>query len=333
MAVKQGDMFPMIHLLKWKLSNVPQWSHSTLVDLQQLYVRNVFLFCFGLSVTRQFFGPNIICQLDGHRLTQEMLDTKCFINGTFTDFTKTEDAIVPSLNHDYYQWVSLVLLLMAISFHFPFRIWSKYASQFIKELTTHVKTEEDCNRVIHVIRQSQGNNLFWKMFLLECVYFMHLVLQIALMDQFFNRMWSLSKWSYTAIDLLFPEMASCWYDFFSVGDITTGRFRCLLPLNSVYRKVFWITYPVYISLLVLHACFFVYRLCLAVHFGKEWINVWWSLQIAKSRAESWLAKHTLQTAWVKRKKTFEKEDYVSMNNVRVEKPHDVEYQSIEECQL
>lgn len=321
----------MVQLLKWKLSNVPQWSHSTLVDLQQLYVRNVFLFCFGLSMTRQFFGPNIICQLDGNRLTQDMLDTKCFINGTFTDFSDTENAIVPSLNHNYYQWVSLVLLLMAFSFHFPFRMWAKYASQFIKELSTCLKTEEDCCRVIHIIRQSRGNHLFWKMFLLECIYFMHLVLQIVLMDQFFNRIWSLSKWSHTAIDLLFPDMSSCFYDFYSVGGITTGRFRCLLPLNSVYRKVFWIIYPVFVSLMALHVLFFVYRLCLAIYFGKEWINEWWCVQVAKSRAESWLAKDSLHKAWVQRKKTFGKEEYVSMHNLQAEKTPEAEYMAVDEC--
>ncbi|GFY40488.1 hypothetical protein TNIN_7361 [Trichonephila inaurata madagascariensis] len=56
----------------------------------------------------QSFGPNV---LSTH------LD----------NFSGVQEPILPVLYHDYYQWVSIVLLLQAISFHLPFRLWSKYS--------------------------------------------------------------------------------------------------------------------------------------------------------------------------------------------------------------
>lgn len=309
-------MFPIMQLVKWKQAHIPKWSHSALVDFQQIHVRNIFLFCFGLSMSRQFFGANIICQLDGNSLSQDFADTKCFINSTFTNFSKTNDAIVPVLYHDYYQWISIVLLMLAINIHFPFRIWSKHVSQFIKEITANLKTTEDCTRVIQVIQDSRGDYLFWKTFGLECAYFIHLVIQIVLLDWFFNHMWSLSGWSYTVINMLFPETALCFYEYYTGGGNSSGRFRCLLPLNSVYRKIFWVLYSLYLGLLVLHASFFVYRLFLAIYFGKKWINMWWSIKIAKGQAQSWSAKNTLHQALIQRRVTLKEREYLHpMNNL------------------
>ncbi|GFR05878.1 innexin [Trichonephila clavata] len=200
-----------------------------IVDFNQIHVRNLFLFCFALSISRQYFGENIHCQLDGHKVSQSFLDTKCFINGTLTNFSGVENPILPVLYHDYYQWVSIVLLLQALSFHLPFRLYSKTLHSYVQELTIQKVEPSEYDRVFQVITASQGHGMFWKLWTLECVYAAHLLCQIVLLNVFFHRVWSLSSWSWSAIPMLFPDMGTCLYDYFSGGGQTTGRFRCLLP--------------------------------------------------------------------------------------------------------
>ncbi|GFY61761.1 innexin [Trichonephila inaurata madagascariensis] len=312
-------MLPLA-LLKWKSRDVSPKSHSLLVDFNQIHVRNLFLFCFALSISRQYFGENINCQIDGHRVSQSFLDTKCFINGTLTNFSGVQEPILPVLYHDYYQWVSIVLLLQAISFHLPFRLWSKNIHSYVQELTIQKFEKSECDRVFNVITSSKGNGIFWKIWTLECFYAAQLICQIFLLNLFFHRVWSLSRWSWSAIPILFPEMGTCIYDYFSGGGQTAGRFRCLLPLNSVYRKVFFVIYGLFAILLVLHKVFFLYRLFLTIRLGPKWINMWWSLQIAQDVANSWHGKQTLNRKW--RRFTDKTEslesDYVSMELQKVE---------------
>ncbi|GFR30998.1 innexin [Trichonephila clavata] len=308
-------MLPLT-LLKWKSRDVSPKSHSFLIDFNQIHVRNLFLFCFALSISRQYFGENIHCQLDGHKVSQSFLDTKCFINGTLTNFSGVENPILPVLYHDYYQWVSIVLLLQALSFHLPFRLYSKTLHSYVQELTIQKVEPSEYDRVFQVITASQGHGMFWKLWTLECVYAAHLLCQIVLLNVFFHRVWSLSSWSWSAIPMLFPDMGTCLYDYFSGGGQTTGRFRCLLPLNSVYRKIFWVVYGLFASLLVLHTIFFLYRLLLTIRKGPKWINMWWSLQIATSVSKSWHGKQVLHKKW--RRYMDNETDYVSMELQKVE---------------
>ncbi|GFT26052.1 uncharacterized protein NPIL_17131 [Nephila pilipes] len=92
-------------------------------------------------------------------------------------------------------------------------------------------------------------------------------------------------------------MGTCMYDYFTSGGQTTGKFRCLLPLNSVYRKVFCVVYGLFVVLMVLHKVFFLYRLILTIRMGPKWVNMWWSMQIAKNEAKTWYDKQTLTKKW------------------------------------
>lgn len=107
-------MLPLLHLLKWKGSHRGNiQSCSMLVDFNQIHIRNLFLFCFGLGLAKQMFGENIECQHNKHDIEKKVLEMKCFINYTRTTFMDE------TLIHDFYQWIPVILLLLAFSFHFP----------------------------------------------------------------------------------------------------------------------------------------------------------------------------------------------------------------------
>ncbi|GBO20043.1 hypothetical protein AVEN_86387-1 [Araneus ventricosus] len=97
-------MIPLVQLLKFKGAGR---SHSIIIDFNQIYVRNLLLFGFGLCMARQFSGPDIICHIDTKSIDALYINTKCFINGTMTLPTEQQDNVI---YHNYYQWVSIVLL-------------------------------------------------------------------------------------------------------------------------------------------------------------------------------------------------------------------------------
>ncbi|GFQ80880.1 hypothetical protein TNCT_202241, partial [Trichonephila clavata] len=54
--------------------------------------------------------------------------------------------------------------------------------------------------------------------------------------------------------------------------------------------------------------------------GPKWINMWWSLQIAKDEAKSWQGKQTLNRKWRRftNKSESLENDYVSMELQKIE---------------
>lgn len=81
--------------------------------------------------------------------------------------------------------------------------------------------------------------------------------------------------------------------------MTTGRFQCLLPLSSVYRRIFYVIYPVMCILLALNILFFIYRVILVVRVKRKMINVWWTIEIVKRDTETWNAKLYMINSWEK----------------------------------
>ncbi|GFQ78692.1 innexin [Trichonephila clavata] len=96
----------------------------------------------------------------------------------------------------------------ALSFHLPFRLYSKTLHSYVQELTIQKVEPSEYDRVFQVITASQGHGMFWKLWTLECVYAAHLLCQIVLLNVFFHRVWSLSSWSWSVIPMLFPDMGT-----------------------------------------------------------------------------------------------------------------------------
>lgn len=271
-------MNPLLHLIKF--GSKRRQSHSVLIDLQQIYIRNAILFCTGLSMVRVLFGDTIHCQNTERSLSQTFVDTTCFINGTMTIGEHS------TLYHDYYQWVSVYLLMLAFGFYLPYSVWSKWCGDCLRHLEALAQKPEEA---IQVIKDSNGHYLFVKTMALEIFYVLYLILLLILTDVFFNRLWSQLGWSWKAVYVIFPDGGTCFFTFFLVGDFTVGRYYCLLPMCSVYRKVFLALYMLFVALMVTNVFILSYRAALAFQ-KRNRVNEWWALTIVSSCALSWDAK-------------------------------------------
>lgn len=274
-------MNALLHLEKF--SSKYRKSYSVLVDVQQLYVRNVILFCVGLSMIRFLFGDVIICQNTESDISQMFVDTKCFINGTFTKDT------IPFIYHDYYQWISIYLLLLAFGFYFPYSIWLKLFGGFIRHLETLSEKPHDA---VQIIKESKGNLIFFKTLSLEIVYIVYLIITLILTDAFFNGLWSRFNWSLAAVNKIFPDNGTCYIDYFQSSGMTYARISCLLPLCSIYRKVFSLLYLLFLLLFILNAVMMTYRITL-IYRKRKCVDMWWAFMIVNQHTISWNVKKEL----------------------------------------
>lgn len=297
-------MNPLMHLEKF--SSKHRKSYSFLVDFQQIYIRNIILFCVGLSMFRFLFGEVIICQNNGNEVSQMFIDTICFINGTFNK------DIVPFIYHDYYQWVSVYLLLLSVGYYFPYSIWSKIFGSFIRHLEM---LSEQPNNAIRVIKESKGNLIFFKTLSLEIIYIFHLAIILFFTDLFFNGLWSRFDWSLTAIDKIFPDNGTCFIDYYQQSGTSNAKINCLLPLCSIYRKIFFLLYLLCIFLIVLNIIMMMYRIIL-IYRKKKFMDMWWAMMIINQNTMSWEVKKELncelkeilenqKSLWIRSKQNYE----------------------------
>lgn len=290
-------MNSLLPLLKFSAKHSP--SYSVLIDIYQIYVRNFILFCTGLSMVRVLFGEIIVCQNTVNSLTQTYIDTKCFINGTMT---REDDAII---YHDYYQWVSVYLLLLAFGFYLPYSIWLKYFGHYINRLEN---LAEKPNDVIQIIRDTKGNLIFFKTLALEFFYLIYLFFVLFLTNVFFNRLWSLNDWSLTAVYKIFPDMGFCFFEYNHSSGISEGKFNCLLPLCSIYRKIFVSLYFMALALIVVSISVVAYHSTLALRNGND-INVRWAFAIVNRNILSLKVKQNIKNTF-KEATLLEKENVV-----------------------
>lgn len=263
-------------------------SYSILLDFQQIHVRNAILFCTGLSMFRFLTGDNIICQNVEKSLSQDYIDTLCFINGTMTMGD-------PIIYHDYYQWVPVYLLLLALAFYFPYSIWLKFNATYIQQLENlKDKSEEK----VQVIKESNGNWMYFKTWALEVFYAVYLFFILYLTNIFFNSLWSRSEWSWKAINEIFPDHGTCFIVYHHSSGSSDGKFSCLLPLCSVYRKIFMFLYGLILFVIMLNLWIIINRIITLVY-KYGYVNVWWAFKIVETSAVTWNAKRELNVAFKK----------------------------------
>lgn len=265
-------MFSLLNLLQFKSTRHLRLA-SGLSKCHYTYARNFFLFAFALSMSREMFGETIVCYTAGDSISLDYLHTYCFVNGTFT----TDDHQI--VYHDYYQWVSLLLLVEAFVFYVPFHIWKGYVEPDVEGLV--VRKENDVARVVEAIIRGSGFRLYLKNFILETIYGLQLLLNAALVYVYFFRANGVLN-----LDRLFPFAGTCHLNFYSGGGggITTGKYSCLLPLNVLYRKLWVVVVMGFAVLFAAHCYYWTKRLIVAACRPSE-VNRWWAYRLAEKNTQ------------------------------------------------
>lgn len=266
-------LLPLVHI--FNLVKTRNFSASRLCEINYFYVRNAFVFSFLFSLARDFFGTSIICETRDVSARVDLVETYCFVNGTVTH--SSED---PSIlfHHNYYQWVSVLFLLNAFVYHFPYHVWLKYFKDHVPVCDKHFEFQDVFDYIA-----SSDCCLFWKTFCLEIVYLAINVCQPFVLDLVFNG-YLLDPT--VSLDDIFPiRSTKCHFHYFSLGNEAQASVRCLLPLNVIYLKIFQALFVAYWVVLAAHAASLVYRaLLVAGHlrrgpFERD-LNKWWLYKIA-----------------------------------------------------
>lgn len=276
-------MYTLLHLVDF--NSKQEKSYSIFLTIYHMYVRNAILFCTGLTMIRFLFGNVIECLNDNVRFPQSYMDTKCYINGTLT---KEEGH--PILYHDYYQWVPVYLLLLAFGFNFPYLLWYKQYGNYLQYLE---KLADKPEKLIQVIKHSKGNLIFLKTVALEFFYAVYLIFILLVTDVFFNELWSYFNWSWTAVYKIFPDNGACYFAYNQSGGNSENKLNCILPLCSIYRKIFLTLYFLVWALMIMNTWMILYRIILILH-KKKCINIWWAFKIAEQCAASWDTKKQIK---------------------------------------
>lgn len=278
-------MHPLLQLVP--LNATHKESFSFFLTVYHVYVKNCLIFCTGLTLMRFLFGNVIECLNDNRYFSPTFMNIKCYLNGTLT-----QEPGQPTLYHDYYQWVPVYLILLAFGFHFPYSLWSRHYGKYLRTLESLATKSEE---MIQMIQDSNGNFIFLKTIALELFYTVYLVGIVWITDIFFNHLWSRFHWSWRAVYKIFPDHGECFFNYHHSSGTSENKLQCLLPLCSIYRKIFVTLYFGVWGLMALNGWMVVYRLCW-IGYRKEWMNVWWAFTIAEQCADTWRIQKDMRRA-------------------------------------
>lgn len=297
-------MYSLLHLVDF--NSKQNQSYSIFLTVYHMYVRNIILFCTGLTMIRFLFGNVIECLNDNVRFPQRYMDTKCYINGTLT-----KESGHPILYHDYYQWVPVYLIILAFGFNFPYLLWYEQYGNYLQCLE---KLADKPEELIQVIKDSKGNLIFLKTVALEYFYAVYLIFILFVTDVFFNKLWSYFNWSWTAVYKIFPDNGMCYFTYNQSGGSSENKLNCILPLCSIYRKIFITLCFLVWVLMAMNVWMILYRIVLMLH-KKKCINIWWAFKIAEQCAPSWHMKKQIKRE-LKEMKMKNLKEVLSYNNCK-----------------
>lgn len=278
----------------------------------KLYYRitsSIFIISFLLGISKQYFGEDIICQTDNRH---NFVDQYCWSNATFTVNGNIFNIKKSDKNEyqTYYQWVNLLFLFEALCFYFPHFLWklnmkSKFLALYIKDVALN---KEECDALINIMNNKYMSQTYayYKYICIEILNFMVVVLSFIFFDIFLGKSFSsyginvLLGQKQNGLDPMeryFPLIAKCTYYLFGPsGDVQVYQVLCLLPLNILYARIFFIIWILFILLLLISI------FCLAMHFlmlcsitarryfSKQYANnihLWLIFYIAKSNISAY----------------------------------------------
>lgn len=258
----------------------------------------ILLVCSILITCEQFFGHPIQC-IKGGDVPEKLLETYCWIEGTFT-LPKAllkpidKEVVAPGieqyipekdevLEHAYYQWVCVVLFLQGILFYVTHQLWKQWErgklKHIIQDLNKHLlkeddkKTKEDTLVSYLVTNHGRHNSYAFRYFICEVINFVHVILQMMFVNYFLG-----GEFSRYGIDVLklvdkdpedredpmarvFPKLTKCTFRRFGPsGDVMRFDNLCLLPLNILNEKIYIFIWFWFYILMLLSGFMVLYRI-------------------------------------------------------------------------
>ncbi|KAJ8923328.1 hypothetical protein NQ315_001886 [Exocentrus adspersus] len=194
----------------------------------------ILLLGFSFLLTgKQYFGDPMDCDVDERK---EVIDTYCWIYGTFTLKSSLKDPHIPGLGHaaeydsttinrhNYYQWVGIVFFIQGIIFYIPRYLWKTWESGRLKFLVNGLESSEESSeespppaptffqnwkdgtksRLVTYLLQGQNNmhNIYTMRYsCCEVLNFINVIGQICFMDWFVTGKFSMYGIAYTTYRL------------------------------------------------------------------------------------------------------------------------------------
>lgn len=287
-------ILPLTKYLKSKSVNIYDFAFTL-----HCKVTVVILLTFTVLVSaRQFFGQPIECMGDEKNI--EYVNLFCWTLGTFivTDANgqiNNRNSIAVGVGNEYkdskrlyvryYQWVMVILLIQALIFYMPAFIWKKWEGGFISQLCDgfegKILMSDSANKerrayliqIFHPNYKQMHRSYAKNFFLCEFMNFLICILNLTIMNIFFNEFWSSYSQAMTQIpsynwnqwnemsSKVFPKITKC--EFFKYGGSgSQSKFDCLcvLPINILNEKIFAFLYVWFLFLMVMSAMHLTFRI-------------------------------------------------------------------------
>ncbi|XP_054714848.1 innexin inx2-like [Uloborus diversus] len=296
-----GDVFTKTLKNVWKIPTVT--IDDPIFRLHYKFTGLALLFCSLLVSGYQFFGNPIMC-IQRDQIPEQLLNTYCWIEGTFTlpkalskivgkeivypgvDSHKEGDEIT---EHSYYQWVCFVLFLQALMFCVPYVIWRSMENGrmklMIQKLQSPILEEKDkgpcCSSVASYFLEGEGkhdNRSYALKFLFcEILNFINVVGQIYFINRFLG-----GEFTRYGVDVVryvndeqqdridpmirvFPRVTKCtFHKYGSSGTVQKHDALCLLPLNILNEKIFVVMWFWLVILAIVGGCLIMYRITVMI---------------------------------------------------------------------
>ena len=179
------------------------------IDCQIFRLHYIFtvaiLLAFGMIISsKQYVGEPIYCESHGISPSY-LINSFCFIHSTFIvqklGQSPSWHGHEPNkTNHKYqtyYQWVCFVIFIQAILFYIPHWIWKSWESGRIRLLVSDLndgmsldsnRRKGQVNLVVNYLIECYGHNDWYafKYFTCETLAFLNVILQVLLLDVFFD---------------------------------------------------------------------------------------------------------------------------------------------------
>ena len=252
----------------------------------------IFIFASLITSKGQFFSEPIHCTtVPG--VSKEVVDNFCWIHPTYTVTNKVSDkqgqdfaypGVAPDnvekRQNSYYQGVSLVLFLQAVSFTIPNYLWKSVADTKIQSLIqNNIKgpvsdpdqKKKELDRLAAYWLSSRGTHGVFALayFVCELLNLVNAVGQLFLIDKFLgNSFLTLGQEVVEQQDqmsIIFPKMTKCdFWMYAKSGVIEKYDTLCILPINVINEKVYTVIWFWLVCLSTLTAMYSVYLLMVII---------------------------------------------------------------------